>query len=70
MLRWMVAKQLECVECGRESDELARGWLAIRCEDPERDGLTEIVFYCPLCTREFGVDLLNRPRRRRPPRES
>jgi hypothetical protein len=58
-----VAGELECVECGGESDSLARGWLALRCEDPEKNDPPEIAFYCPICTwAEFRIDLRRRPR--------
>jgi len=51
-----------CVECNSVSDSLARGWLAIRCEDPDKGEPPEIAFYCPLCTwAEFGIDLWRRP---------
>jgi hypothetical protein len=54
--------KLVCVECGTESDHLARGWMAVRCEDPDGDAAPELAFYCSLCTWvEFGVDLRRRP---------
>jgi hypothetical protein len=57
MLRSM-GEGLECVECGRVSDPEAIGWIAIRCDDPDRDEPPEIAFYCPVCTlAEFGIDL-------------
>jgi hypothetical protein len=53
--------QLECVECAVDSGWFARGWLAIRCEDPNKDEPPELAFYCAICARaELGVEL---PRR-------
>ena len=49
---------LDCVECGC-SDELGKGWVAMRCDLPEPDepddGGPMIAMYCPPCaSREFG----------------
>jgi hypothetical protein len=48
---------LRCIECGARSDLLARGWLAVRCDDPEHDEPPMLAFYCPHCARaEFEID--------------
>ena len=51
---------LYCVECGCCSGELGKGWVAMRCDDPDPDMGDEptIALYCPPCAAgEFG----NRP---------
>jgi len=50
---------LYCIECGCCSDELGKGWVAFRCDEPDPDepdeGPSMIAIYCPVCaTREFG----------------
>jgi hypothetical protein len=46
---------LGCAECPRVSGALATGWKAYRVDDPERDELPKLAFYCPECARrEFG----------------
>jgi hypothetical protein len=53
--------QLTCVECGADSGWFARGWLAIRCEDPKKEEAPELAFYCPVCACiELGIDLQHR----------
>jgi len=52
-----------CVECGRCSGELGRGWVAFRCDDPdpdEGDAEPAIALYCPPCAAaefDFGPDV-------------
>jgi hypothetical protein len=56
-----VVGELECVECGDDSDDLARGWVAIRCDDPESGEPPELAFYCPVCAAaELGHDFRQR----------
>ena len=47
-----------CVECGCCSGELAKGWVAMRLDDPDTDVIDEgptIALYCPPCAAaEFG----------------
>jgi hypothetical protein len=55
------ARRVVCVECGRPSDLLWRGWRAYRVDDPETNEAPTIGFYCPTCAqREF--DTRRRPR--------
>ena len=45
---------LACAVCPRVSSAGARGWKAYRVDDPSRDELPELAFYCPDCAaREF-----------------
>jgi hypothetical protein len=47
-------RRLECVECGRVSDDNERGWRAHLTTD--EDEPAEAVVYCPECDeREFGT---------------
>ena len=41
---------LYCVECGCCSGEVGKGWVAMRCDDPDPDMGDEptIALYCPL----------------------
>jgi hypothetical protein len=56
-----MARKLECADCGALSGPLARGWLALRWDDPEKGEPPELAFYCPSCTLvEFGIDLTRR----------
>ena len=42
---------LECIECGRRSDDEARGWRAYLDEDS-----SDVCVYCEACSeREFGL---------------
>jgi hypothetical protein len=49
---------LYCVECGCCSGELGKGWVAMRCDDPDPDLIDTgptIAVYCPPCAAaEFG----------------
>jgi hypothetical protein len=45
---------LVCIECGRRSDPVARGWEAHLIRD-EGDDSDEVIFFARLCAaREFG----------------
>jgi hypothetical protein len=50
-----MAGELVCGECGAVSGILARGWIAVRCEDPDRDEHPKLAFFCPSCVRA-GLD--------------
>ena len=48
---------LYCIECGCCSGELGKGWVAVRCNDPDPDvhHPPAIALYCPPCAAaEFG----------------
>ena len=49
---------LYCVECGCCSGELGKGWVALRCDEPdadEPDDGIDVAIYCPVCADvEFG----------------
>ena len=53
---------LHCVECGAHSGLMARGWLAVRCDEPEGEVPPALAFYCPDCARaEFGARVRREP---------
>ena len=48
---------LYCIECGCCSGDVGKGWVAMRCDDPDPDMGDEpsIALYCPPCAAgEFG----------------
>jgi len=47
---------LYCSECGCCSGELPKGWVAYRCDDPDKDNAEPgVAVYCPPCAAaEFG----------------
>jgi hypothetical protein len=48
---------LYCIECGCCSGERGKGWVAVRCDDPDPDvhDPPAVAFYCPPCAAsEFG----------------
>ena len=67
---------LYCVECGCCSDGLGKGWVALRCDVPDRDEPDDcepaVAIYCPRCAaREFGhrpETAAGKPRVMEPPR--
>jgi hypothetical protein len=45
---------VECIECGVRVDDRAEGWRGYRIDEPEREDMPLIGFYCPACPeREF-----------------
>jgi hypothetical protein len=56
MIVRVMDEDLHCVECGVASGLLARGWLAVRCDDPDHVEPPLLAFYCRDCARaQFGV---------------
>jgi hypothetical protein len=52
---------LVCATCGGESRHFARGWIAIRCDDPRNGEPPQLAFYCPVCAEVgFGHDVRQR----------
>jgi hypothetical protein len=56
LLGYAWVRVLYCVECGCCSGELGRGWVAMRCGDPDDpDEAPAVALYCPPCaSAEFG----------------
>jgi hypothetical protein len=56
LLGYAWVRVLYCVECGCCSGELGKGWVAMRCGDPDDpDDVPTVALYCPPCaSAEFG----------------
>jgi hypothetical protein len=53
--------KLLCEECLEESDEQARGWVALLAEDVDGLEPMSVAVFCPECARvEFGYRLGNK----------
>jgi hypothetical protein len=49
------AQRVRCEECLTESDEAARGWIALLAEDVDGREPISVAVFCPACAHmEFG----------------
>jgi hypothetical protein len=47
---------VRCVECGKDAENKAAGWLAIRVDLPDDPDSPEVFVFCPICyEREFAA---------------
>jgi hypothetical protein len=44
---------LRCEDCGRESRDDERGWLAVVLEQDPTTGKRVVLIYCPECSEQF-----------------
>jgi hypothetical protein len=53
---YVFSVRVRCAECGSESDDDARGWVALLGYDPREDEFPSAFVFCPDCAqREFEL---------------
>jgi hypothetical protein len=55
MVSALYSPLVRCDECGKDAENEAAGWLAIRVHLPDDPDSPEVVIFCPACyAREFA----------------